>query len=96
MRLAKAMERTSDKSSTLLITSENAMLLESTIIERVETLVRHPVFSGSDQAMDRILEDLESLERGGQIGHANYRMLRGMILRSPHIVPGRRSPSPLA
>jgi len=69
------------------------MLLESTIIERVETFVRHPVFAGSDQAMDLVLDDLQSLERSGQIGQAAYRRLRGMILRSPHIVPCRRSPS---
>ena len=46
--------------------------------------------------MDLVLDDLESLERSGQIGQATYRRLRGMILRSPHIVPGRRSPSPRA
>ena len=63
------------------------MPLESTIIERVETLVRHPVFAGSDQAMDLVLDDLESLERSGQIGQANYRRPRGMILRSPHMSP---------
>ena len=62
------------------------MQLESTIIERVETFVRHPVFEGSNQAMDRVLDDLESLERSGQIGQASYRRLREMILRSPHIV----------
>jgi hypothetical protein len=65
------------------------MALESTIIERVETLVRHPVFAGSDQAMDRVLDDLESLEQSGQIGQATYRRLREMILRSPHIVSCR-------
>ena len=65
------------------------MHLESTIIERVETLVRHPVFAGSEEAMDLVLDDLESLEQSGQIGQSTYRMLRGMILRSPHIVPGR-------
>jgi hypothetical protein len=73
----------------LLITSGIAMLLESTIIERVETLVRHPVFAGSDVAMDRVLDDLESLERSGQISQATYRKLRGMTLRSPHIVSCR-------
>jgi hypothetical protein len=88
------MERTSDNSSTLLITSGIAMPLESTIIERVETLVRHPVFAGSDEAMDLVLDDLESLERSGQIGEASYRRLRGVILRSPHIVHRRWSPSP--
>ena len=65
------------------------MHLESTIIERVETLVRHPVFAGSDVAMDRVLDELESLERSGQITHATYQKLRGMTLRSPHIIPCR-------
>ena len=65
------------------------MRLESTIIELVETFVHHPAFAGSDQAMDLVLDDLESLERSGQIGQSTYRMLRGMILRSPHVVPGR-------
>ena len=39
--------------------------------------------------MDVVLEDLESLERNGQIGQVTYRRLREMILRSPHIVPCR-------
>ncbi len=65
------------------------MRLESTIIERVETFVHHPVDSGSDRAMDVVLEDLESLQRIGQIGQVTYRRLREMILRSPHIVPCR-------
>ena len=39
--------------------------------------------------MDLVLDDLESLERSGQIGQSTYRMLRGMILRSPHVVPCR-------
>ena len=72
------------------------MHIESTIIERVETYVRHPVFAGSDQAMDLVLDDLESLERRGQIGQATYRRLCGMILCSPHMVPCRRPPSPRA
>ena len=62
------------------------MRLEFTIMERVETFVHHPVFAGSDQAMDLVLDDLESLERSGQIGQATYWRLREMILRSPHIV----------
>ena len=65
------------------------MRLESTIIERVETLAHHPVFTGSEQAMGLVLDDLESLVRSGQIGQATYRRLRDMILRSPHIVPCR-------
>ena len=65
------------------------MRLESTIIERVETFVHHPVFTGSDQAMGLVLDDLESLERIDQIAQSTYRRLREMILRSPHIVSGR-------
>src|SRR4029077_3743439 len=42
---------------------EIAMRLESTIVERVETFVHHPVFAGSDRAVDLVLDDLESLER---------------------------------
>ena len=65
------------------------MRLETTLRERVETLVRHPVYAGSTQAMGLVLDDLESLERSGQIGQATYRRLREMILRSPHIVSCR-------
>ena len=64
------------------------MRLESTIIERVETFVHHPVFTGSDKSMGLVLDDLESLERTDQIAQATYRKLREMILRSPHIVSG--------
>jgi hypothetical protein len=66
-----------------------SMRLESTIIERVETLVHHPIFAGSDRAMGHVLDDLESLERRGQIRQATHRRLREMILRSPHIVSCR-------
>ena len=65
------------------------MHLESTILERVETFVRHPVFAGSDRAMDLVLDDLKSLERSGQIGRATYRRLREMIRRSPHLASCR-------
>jgi hypothetical protein len=65
------------------------MRLESTLIERVETFVHHPVFTGSDKSMGLVLDDLETLERSGQIGQATCRRLREMILHSPHIVPGR-------
>jgi hypothetical protein len=68
------------------------MPLESTIVERVETFVRHPVFAGSDHAMGLVLDDLETLERSAQIGQATYRRLREMILRSPHIGSSRLSP----
>jgi hypothetical protein len=60
------------------------MHLESTIIERVETFVRHPVFAGSDQAMELVLEDLEAMVEAGRIHPATYRRLRELILRSPH------------
>ena len=65
------------------------MGLESTIIERVETFVHHPVYSGSDRAMDLVLDELASMERSGQIGQATYRRLREMILRSPHLISCR-------
>jgi hypothetical protein len=39
--------------------------------------------------MDLVLDDLESLERRGQIGPATYRRLREMILRSPHVAACR-------
>jgi hypothetical protein len=61
-----------------------AMPLESTIIERIETFVRHPVFAGSDKAMDLVLEDLEVMVEAGRIPQATFRRLRQMILGSPH------------
>jgi hypothetical protein len=60
------------------------MCLESTIIERGEDFIRHPVFGGSDGVMETVLEDLESRACAQQISQATYRMLREMILRSPH------------
>ena len=60
------------------------MSLESTIIERVEIHVRHPVFEGSDKAMDLIIADLQAMVGGGRIHQATYRKLREMILRSRH------------
>jgi hypothetical protein len=87
MRLAKAMDRTSDKSTSMLMNGGIVMNLESTIVERVETFVRHPVFAGSDKAMDLVLEDLEGMVEGGRIHPATYRRLREMILRPPHF-PG--------
>ena len=60
------------------------MPLESTIIERVESFVRHPVFAGSDRAMDLVLEDLESMVEAGRIHQATFHRLRAMILESPH------------
>jgi hypothetical protein len=60
------------------------MHLESTIVKRVETIVRHPAFAGSDKAMHRVLDDLETMVDGGRIHQATYRRLCEMILRSPH------------
>jgi hypothetical protein len=37
------------------------MHLESTIIERVEIHVRHPVFAGSDEVMDLLIADLQAM-----------------------------------
>jgi hypothetical protein len=65
------------------------MLLQSNISEQVETFVRHPVFAGSDQTMELVLDDLGAMEKSGQIGQATYRELREMILRSPHFVSCR-------
>jgi hypothetical protein len=77
------MERTSGNPSMLIIRGI-FMQLESTIIERVETHVRHPVFAGSDEAMDLLIADLQAMAEGGRIHQATYRKLREMILRSPH------------
>jgi hypothetical protein len=60
------------------------MRLETTIIEQVETFIRHPTFAGSDGVMETVLDDLESRAGAQQISQATYRMLRDMILRSPH------------
>ena len=46
--------------------------------------MRHPVFAGSDKAMDLVLEDLEAMAEGGHIHQATYRRLCELILRSPH------------
>jgi hypothetical protein len=77
------MERTSGSSSVLILRGL-FMQLESTIIERVETYVRHPAFAGSDKAMDLIIADLQAMVEVGRIHQATYRKLREMILRSPH------------
>ena len=68
----------------MVVTGEITMQLESAIIERVETFVRHPVFAGSDKAMGLVLEDLESMVEDGRIHPATYRRLREMILGSSH------------
>jgi hypothetical protein len=63
------------------------MYPESAIIERVEILIRHPVFEGSARVMEEILSNLGSLASSRQINHEAYQRLREMILRSPHIAP---------
>jgi hypothetical protein len=60
------------------------MHLECTIIEQVESFIRHPVFAGSDGVMETVLDDLESKASAHQISQATYWMLREMILHSPH------------
>lgn len=61
-----------------------AMQAETTIIERVETFVRHPVFAGSDEAMNLVLEDLEAMVEAGRLHEATFHRLREMILGSSH------------
>jgi hypothetical protein len=86
MRLADEEGKEFEKSSYhTLIMSAIGMHLESAIIERVETLVRHPVFACSAQAIGLVLEDLEAMMEGGRLPQATYRRLREMILRSPHL-----------
>ena len=48
------------------------MHIESTIVERVETIIRHPVFAGSDKAMHLVLEDLETMVAGGRIHPSTF------------------------
>lgn len=60
------------------------MPTEYAIIERVETFIRHPVFSGSDKAMGFVLDDLEAMVDAGRIHPGTYCRLREMILNSPH------------
>ena len=62
------------------------MSLETMIIERVETFVGHPVFGGSDEVMEDVLDDLESRASTNQISQATYQKLCEMILRSPHFI----------
>ena len=65
------------------------MHLESALIERVETFIRNSVFAGSDQGMERVLDDVAALERSGRIGPATDRRLCEMILRWSHLVSCR-------
>lgn len=60
------------------------MIPESTIIARVETYVRHPVFAGSDAVLQDVLLELEARAGDQQISGTTYERLRELILRSPH------------
>lgn len=60
------------------------MSMECTIVEQVESFIRHPTFSGSDWVMKIVLDDLESKVCTHQISSSTYRRLREMILSSPH------------
>jgi hypothetical protein len=60
------------------------MLLEATVIARVESFIRHPAFSGSDEVMEGVLEDLEGKVEARQISPEAFARLRGLLLASPH------------
>jgi hypothetical protein len=60
------------------------MCSEFNHIDRIETFLHHPVFAGSDKAMDLVLDDGELMVQGGQLHPATFRRLREMIPRSPH------------
>lgn len=83
MRLA-IREKALDVSASMPSAAGIAMPLETSIIERVETFVRHPVFAGSDKALGLVLEDLEMMVEDDRLHPATYRRLREMILESPH------------
>ena len=60
------------------------MILESDLIVRVETYIRHPAFAGSDEVMRTLLSDLESRLEDHQVSPEAFSRLRSMILDSPH------------
>jgi len=64
--------------------SGTAMILESDLIARVETYIRHPVFAGSDVVMEGVLDDLQSRAESRQISPETFSRLRDLILGSPH------------
>ena len=64
--------------------TDNAMIAEADLIDRVEVYIRHPVFAGSDEAMTEILEDLERRVDQSEISMAAFHRLRNLILASPH------------
>ena len=67
------------------------MNLESSLIERVETFIRHPVFEGSAEVMEEVLGDLESHVTRGRVRQETYHDLRDKILRSPHLIRRKAS-----
>lgn len=69
---------------TLPYTDPTAMSYESAIIARVETYVRHPVFEGSAEVLQDVLDDLEGKANLQQISGTTLERLRALILRSPH------------
>jgi len=60
------------------------MIVESDIIDRVVTYVRHPVFERSDKVMEDVLLDLKEKADSRQISPETHRRLRELILQSPH------------
>lgn len=60
------------------------MICEADIIARVETYVRHPVFEGSDEVMQGMLEDLQGKVSRRQISGTTFDRLRELILHSRH------------
>ena len=60
------------------------MHIESAVVARVETFIRHPAFAGSDEVMEGVLEDLEGKVEARQISPEAFARLRDLILASPH------------
>lgn len=60
------------------------MTCEADIIARVETYVRHPVFRGSDEVLQDVLDDLTGKVEAREISGTTFERLRDLILESPH------------
>jgi hypothetical protein len=60
------------------------MILEAAVVARVESLIRHPAFAGSDEVMEGVLEDLEGKVEARVISPEAFARLRGLLLDSPH------------
>lgn len=60
------------------------MLLESAIVARVQSFVCHPVFAGSAEVLEGVLEDLEDKAQARQISPEAFARLRDQLLASPH------------